>query len=44
MDAFGMVLLRGNTADRAAMYRAWLGREPSIQHLLKERGLLNADS
>jgi Zn-dependent oligopeptidase len=44
MDAFGMGVLRGNTADRAAIYRAWLGRQPSIQPMLKERGLLNTDS
>jgi peptidyl-dipeptidase Dcp len=37
-----MVLSRGNTEDPAAMYRAWLGREPNITPMLKERGLLNA--
>jgi peptidyl-dipeptidase Dcp len=36
-----MVLSRGNTADPAAMYKAWLGREPSITPMLKERGLVN---
>jgi hypothetical protein len=41
---FRHVLLRGNTADPAAMYRAWLGLQPSIQPMLKVRGLLNADS
>ncbi len=39
-----MVLSRGNTEDPAAMYRAWLGREPSIQPMLKERGLVSAKS
>jgi peptidyl-dipeptidase Dcp len=39
-----MVLSRGNTEDPAAMYRAWLGREPSIKPMLKERGLLNSES
>jgi peptidyl-dipeptidase Dcp len=39
-----MVLSRGNTEDPAAIYRAWLGREPSIQPMLKERGLLNIQS
>ena len=39
-----MVLSRGNTEDPAAMYKAWLGREPSIQPMLKERGLVNADT
>jgi peptidyl-dipeptidase Dcp len=37
-----MVLSRGNTEDPAAMYRAWLGREPSIKPMLKERGLVNS--
>jgi peptidyl-dipeptidase Dcp len=35
-----MVLSRGNTQDPAAMYRVWLGREPSIAPMLKERGLV----
>jgi peptidyl-dipeptidase Dcp len=34
-----MVLSRGNTEDLAAMYKAWLGSEPSVQPMLKERGL-----
>ncbi|HTZ60399.1 MAG TPA: peptidyl-dipeptidase Dcp [Acidobacteriaceae bacterium] len=34
-----MVLSRGNTEDLAAMYKAWLGGEPSIEPMLKERGL-----
>jgi peptidyl-dipeptidase Dcp len=39
-----MVLSRGNTEDPAAMYKAWLGRDPSIKPMLKERGLVNAES
>ncbi len=35
-----MVLSRGNTEDLAAMYKAWLGADPSVQPMLKERGLL----
>jgi peptidyl-dipeptidase Dcp len=34
-----MVLSRGNTEDLAAMYKAWLGADPSIKPMLKERGL-----
>jgi peptidyl-dipeptidase Dcp len=34
-----MVLSRGNTEDLAAMYKAWLGGDPSIKPMLKERGL-----
>jgi peptidyl-dipeptidase Dcp len=34
-----MVLSRGNTEDLAAMYRAWLGAEPSVEPMLKYRGL-----
>jgi peptidyl-dipeptidase Dcp len=34
-----MVLSRGNTEDLAAMYKAWLGADPSVQPMLKERGL-----
>ena len=34
-----MVLSRGNTEDLATMYRAWLGAEPSIEPMLKYRGL-----
>ncbi len=36
-----MVLSRGNTADPAVMYRAWLGRETSILPMLRERGLVS---
>jgi peptidyl-dipeptidase Dcp len=34
-----MVLSRGGTEDAAAMYRAWRGRDPSVDALLEERGL-----
>jgi peptidyl-dipeptidase Dcp len=34
-----MVLSRGNTKDLEKMYTAWLGREPSIEPMLKFRGL-----
>ena len=35
-----MVLSRGNTEDLASMYAAWLGGQPTIQPMLKERGLV----
>jgi len=35
-----MVLSRGNTEDLATMYRAFRGRDPEIEPLLKTRGLL----
>jgi peptidyl-dipeptidase Dcp len=34
-----MVLSRGNTEDLQRMYAAWLGGEPSIEPMLKFRGL-----
>ncbi|MEO7141904.1 MAG: M3 family metallopeptidase [Bryobacteraceae bacterium] len=34
-----MVLSRGNTEDLSKMYAAWLGSEPSIEPMLKYRGL-----
>ena len=34
-----MVLSRGNTEDLAKMYDAWLGGEPRIEPMLKQRGL-----
>jgi peptidyl-dipeptidase Dcp len=34
-----MVLSRGNTEDLAAMYKEWLGTDPSVKPMLKERGL-----
>ncbi|MGA2005388.1 MAG: peptidyl-dipeptidase Dcp [Terriglobales bacterium] len=35
-----MVLSRGNTEDLGKMYAAWLGKEPTIEPMLKDRGLL----
>jgi peptidyl-dipeptidase Dcp len=35
-----MVLSRGNTEDLGKMYAAWLGAEPTIEPMLKYRGLL----
>ncbi len=37
-----MVLSRGNTEDLARMYRTWLGGEPTIQPMLRFRGLAPA--
>jgi peptidyl-dipeptidase Dcp len=34
-----MVLSRGNTEDLAKMYAAWRGKEPSIEPMMKYRGL-----
>ena len=34
-----MILSRGNTVDLEKLYRDWLGAEPSIQPMLKDRGL-----
>jgi peptidyl-dipeptidase Dcp len=34
-----MVLSRGNTEDLATMYAAWRGGEPSVEPMLKDRGL-----
>ena len=34
-----MLLSRGGTEDAAAMYRAFRGRDPSIEPLLEQRGL-----
>jgi peptidyl-dipeptidase Dcp len=34
-----MVLSRGNTIDYAEMYRAWAGRDPSVEPMLVFRGL-----
>jgi peptidyl-dipeptidase Dcp len=36
-----MVLSRGNTEDLGAMYKAWLGKDPSVKPMLEERGLTN---
>ncbi len=34
-----MILSRGNTEDLANLYKEWLGAEPSIEPMLKYRGL-----
>jgi peptidyl-dipeptidase Dcp len=34
-----MILSRGGTQEAAAMYRAFRGRDPSVEPLLEERGL-----
>ncbi len=39
-----MILSRGNTEDLASAYAAWLGREPDIGPMLKDRGLEPAAS
>lgn len=39
-----MVLSRGNTEDLAKMYAAWLGKEPNVEPMLKERGLESSNS
>ena len=42
-DRFRDDLSRGNTEDLAAMYRAFRGRDPRIEPMLAERGLLAAE-
>ena len=37
-----MVLSRGNTEDLAKMYAAWRGKEPSVEPMMKYRGLKEA--
>ena len=39
-----MILSRGNTEDLAKMYAEWRGGEPSIEPMLKYRGLLPSDN
>jgi peptidyl-dipeptidase Dcp len=34
-----MVLSRGNTEDLEQLYEAWRGAKPSIEPMLKQRGL-----
>jgi peptidyl-dipeptidase Dcp len=34
-----MILSRGNTEDLAKAYAAWMGAEPGIGPMLKDRGL-----
>ena len=35
-----MILSRAGSQDLAAMYRAFRGRDPQVQPLLEERGLI----
>ena len=35
-----MILSRGGTAEAAAMYRAFAGRDPRIEPLMEQRGLV----
>jgi peptidyl-dipeptidase Dcp len=35
-----MVLSRGNSEDLGAMYRGWLGHEPTIEPMKRQRGLI----
>jgi peptidyl-dipeptidase Dcp len=37
-----LILSRGGTEDAAAMYRAFAGRDPSIEPLMEQRGLVPA--
>lgn len=39
-----MILSRGNTEEPGKMYAEWLGKEPTIEPMLKERGLLPEDA
>jgi peptidyl-dipeptidase Dcp len=39
-----MVLSRGNTEDLSKMYAAWRGGEPTIEPMLKYRGLLPSEN
>jgi peptidyl-dipeptidase Dcp len=39
-----MVLSRGNTEELGKMYAVWLGAEPTIEPMLKDRGLLPEDA
>ncbi|MEO7431998.1 MAG: peptidyl-dipeptidase Dcp [Dokdonella sp.] len=39
-----MILSRGSTQDMASLYRAFRGRDPSVEPLLEQRGLKDAPS
>ena len=39
-----MILSRGNTEDLGRMYADWMGHEPTIEPMLKYRGLLPEDN
>jgi peptidyl-dipeptidase Dcp len=38
-----MVLSRGNTEDLAKMYAAWRGKDPSVEPMMKYRGLRESE-
>jgi peptidyl-dipeptidase Dcp len=38
-----MVLSRGNTEDLEKMYESWLGAKPSVEPMLKDRGLVERE-
>jgi peptidyl-dipeptidase Dcp len=38
-----MILSRGNTEDLAKMYATWLGKQPNVEPMLKDRGLEPSD-
>ena len=38
-----MVLSRGNTEDLEKMYESWLGAKPSVEPMLKDRGLVETE-
>jgi peptidyl-dipeptidase Dcp len=37
-----MILSRGNTEDLAKMYAAWRGKDPSVEPMMKDRGLVES--
>ncbi|MGC2527354.1 MAG: M3 family metallopeptidase, partial [Candidatus Acidiferrum sp.] len=37
-----LVLSRGNTEDLEQMYEAWRGKAPSVEPMLKDRGLVES--
>jgi peptidyl-dipeptidase Dcp len=39
-----MVLSRGNTEELGKMYEVWRGSEPTIEPMLKYRGLLQTET
>jgi peptidyl-dipeptidase Dcp len=39
-----MVLSRGNTEDLQTMYDRWLGAQPSVEPMLRDRGLVGAEA
>jgi peptidyl-dipeptidase Dcp len=39
-----MILSRGNTQDLGKLYSAWFGGEPTVEPMMRDRGLLPEDS